>query len=74
MFVCLTVVNKFAEGQGFEPWVPTKEHNGFRDRPFQPLRHPSENSIFDLSSRSSHFLPTPVLRNRSHWHASDLVS
>ena len=22
-----------AEGQGFEPWVPRKRNNGFRDRP-----------------------------------------
>src|SRR5436190_7647058 len=31
-----------AEGEGFEPSVPLKGHNGFRDRPVQPLRHPSE--------------------------------
>ena len=31
-----------AEGEGFEPSVEHKPHNGFRDRPVQPLRHPSE--------------------------------
>jgi hypothetical protein len=31
-----------AERQGFEPWAPTKGRNGFRDRPFQPLRHLSK--------------------------------
>ena len=30
-----------AEGEGFEPSVDRKAHNGFRDRPVQPLRHPS---------------------------------
>jgi hypothetical protein len=33
-----------AEGEGFEPSVDRKAHNGFRDRPVQPLRHPSEES------------------------------
>jgi hypothetical protein len=32
-----------AEGEGFEPSVDRKAHNGFRDRPVQPLRHPSED-------------------------------
>jgi hypothetical protein len=31
-----------AEGVGFEPTVDQTAHNGFRDRPVQPLRHPSE--------------------------------
>ena len=31
-----------AEGEGFEPSVDRKAHNGFRDRPVKPLRHPSE--------------------------------
>jgi antirestriction protein ArdC len=30
-----------AEEQGFEPWVEVTSHNGFRDRPVQPLRHSS---------------------------------
>ena len=30
-----------AEGVGFEPTVRLTPHNGFRDRPVQPLRHPS---------------------------------
>ena len=30
-----------AEGEGFEPSVDRKAHNGFRDRPIQPLSHPS---------------------------------
>ena len=33
-----------AEGVGFEPTVDPKAHNGFRDRPVQPLRHPSGES------------------------------
>src|SRR4029453_1752056 len=28
-----------AEREGFEPSVPRKEDNGFRDRPVRPLRH-----------------------------------
>src|SRR5487761_1915207 len=28
-----------AEREGFEPSVPRKGHNGFRDRPDRPLRH-----------------------------------
>ena len=28
-----------AEREGFEPSVPSKGHNGFRDRPDRPLRH-----------------------------------
>lgn len=32
---------KKAEEVGFKPTVPLR-HTGFRDRPFQPLRHPSE--------------------------------
>ena len=34
-------LGEVAEGQGFEPWVPVARHNGFRDRPDRPLRHPS---------------------------------
>jgi hypothetical protein len=31
-----------AEGEGFEPSDDVTAVNGFRDRPVQPLRHPSE--------------------------------
>ena len=31
-----------AEGEGFEPSKDRKALNGFRDRPVQPLRHPSK--------------------------------
>src|SRR6188472_63715 len=31
------------EGVGFEPTSPLTRANGFRDRPVQPLRHPSRN-------------------------------
>ena len=31
-----------AEGEGFEPSKDLKALNGFRDRPVQPLRHPSK--------------------------------
>jgi hypothetical protein len=30
-----------SEGVGFEPTVGVTPHNDFRDRPVQPLRHPS---------------------------------
>jgi hypothetical protein len=30
---------------GFEPTVDETAHNGFRDRPVQPLRHPSEGPV-----------------------------
>ena len=30
---------EMAEREGFEPSVPSKGHNGFRDRPVRPLRH-----------------------------------
>jgi hypothetical protein len=33
-----------AEGEGFEPSDDLAAVNGFRDRPVQPLRHPSEAS------------------------------
>jgi hypothetical protein len=31
-----------AEREGFEPSVPRKRDNGFRDRPVRPLRHLSD--------------------------------
>ena len=31
--------SELAEREGFEPSVPSKGHNGFRDRPDRPLRH-----------------------------------
>ena len=34
-----------AEGVGFEPTSRLTTANGFRDRPVQPLRHPSGNSV-----------------------------
>ena len=34
-------LKRLAEGVGFEPTVPRKGYNGFRDRPVRPLRHPS---------------------------------
>ena len=36
-----------AEGERFELSVPIKGYNGFRDRPVQPLWHPSNNSHSD---------------------------
>src|ERR1700751_1809581 len=33
-----------AEREGFEPSVPRKGYNGFRDRPDRPLRHLSAGS------------------------------
>ncbi len=42
--------SELAERQGFEPWVPRKGHNGFRDRPDRPLRHLSERSGMKAST------------------------
>jgi hypothetical protein len=38
---------RMAEGVGFEPTVRQEAHNGFRDRPDKPLRHPSGLSLAD---------------------------
>src|SRR5262245_18901150 len=43
-----------AEGVGFEPTVPIAGHNGFRDRPVRPLRHPS---VDDLTGWGRRFFP-----------------
>lgn len=34
-----------AEGVGFEPTVAQIDHNGFRDRPDNPLWHPSSHKV-----------------------------
>ena len=39
-FIQTPLDGNVAEGVGFEPTVPIR-HNGFRDRPVRPLRHPS---------------------------------
>src|SRR5829696_8300379 len=44
-----------AEGEGFEPSKRRKTLNGFRDRPVQPLRHPSKCG---LQEASGGFRPT----------------
>jgi hypothetical protein len=36
-----------AEREGFEPSVPRKRDNGFRDRPVRPLRHLSTIAQFE---------------------------
>jgi hypothetical protein len=36
-----------AERVGFEPTVARKGHNGFRDRPDQPLRHLSMGGLYN---------------------------
>ncbi len=33
---------KTTEEEGFEPSVGSEPYTGFRNRPFQPLRHPSK--------------------------------
>jgi hypothetical protein len=33
------IIFMLAEREGFEPSVPRKGDNGFRDRPVRPLRH-----------------------------------
>jgi hypothetical protein len=43
-----------AEGEGFEPSVDRKAHNGFRDRPVQPLRHPSGRLILESRQGQMH--------------------
>ena len=35
------ILGRKAEGEGFEPSKDETALNGFRDRPVQPLRHPS---------------------------------
>ena len=40
-----------AEREGFEPSVPRKEDNGFRDRPVRPLRHLSVLSYMGRARR-----------------------
>src|SRR5207302_2059129 len=40
-----------AEREGFEPSVPRKEDNGFRDRPVRPLRHLSVLSYMGRACR-----------------------
>src|ERR1700720_4534031 len=44
-------IKGMAEREGFEPSVPRKRDNGFRDRPDRPLRH--------LSAKAGGGLPTP---------------
>src|ERR1700674_4016551 len=44
------IINKLAEREGFEPSVPRKEDNGFRDRPDRPLRHLSIRTAAGLST------------------------
>ncbi len=42
-----------AEREGFEPSARLATHNGFRDRPIQPLLHLSVRSYF---SRHTYFM------------------
>ncbi len=49
-----------AEEVGFEPTVPIR-HNGFRDRPVRPLRHPS---AIDIAS----FFGSPLKRKPANGH------
>jgi hypothetical protein len=48
-----------AERVGFEPTVARKDHNGFRDRPVQPLRHlsPYRDAIIARAGLDFHFRP-----------------
>jgi site-specific DNA recombinase len=41
----VSIFETLAEGVGFEPTSPLARANGFRDRPVQPLRHPSEAAV-----------------------------
>jgi hypothetical protein len=53
-----------AEGVGFEPTSRLTTANGFRDRPVQPLRHPSGEVGLEASgahSKTAHANP-PMLR------------
>ena len=59
-------LRSMAEGVGFEPTVGIT-YNGFRDRPVQPLRHPSAHSVshshFRLNFRPGHlFRAVPETR------------
>ncbi len=46
-----------AERLGFEPRVTQKSHNGFRDRPDQPLWHLSVRSWRDYSKETGFLQP-----------------
>src|SRR6059058_4809680 len=50
-----------AEREGFEPSVPRKEDNGFRDRPVRPLRHLS------IKRRRRLIMASPENETRN-WH------
>jgi hypothetical protein len=39
LYADVEVFEYVAEREGFEPSVPRKRDNGFRDRPVRPLRH-----------------------------------
>ena len=49
-----------AEREGFEPSVPRKEDNGFRDRPDRPLRHLSIRT----AARAYHGPPANIKRTK----------
>jgi hypothetical protein len=50
---------RLAEREGFEPSVPRKRDNGFRDRPVRPLRHLSWPRT-QLSLRHGYRQPPPA--------------
>src|SRR5437660_7361418 len=54
------IINKLAEREGFEPSVPRKEDNGFRDRPVRPLRHLSMRT----AARAYHGPPANIKRTK----------
>ena len=45
-----------AVGVGFEPTV-RKAHNGFRDRPVRPLRHPTAMTDWDVFGPPGRYQP-----------------
>ena len=54
-----------AERLGFEPRVTPKSHNGFRDRPDQPLWHLSVRSRAIITKTHGFFnCPTAISLNR----------
>src|ERR1700687_5711465 len=54
---------RLAEREGFEPSVPRKEDNGFRDRPDRPLRHLSIRT----AARAYHGPPANIKRPKTRF-------
>ena len=63
---------QLAEGEGFEPSKDENALNGFRDRPVQPLRHPSAGKASEAGelNRAS---PSPAPASSGGYIQSDIL-